>query len=112
MSGWEQTFILAHKAQRALRPCSCNPRPGQRAPLPGPVIVSLRPRKGESKDEGEGTSNSQHAKQCSFLARGKKCQFKGLPQFPATSFPPGRQEPAVLMENRGMIKRDVLEAGF
>lgn len=45
-----------------------------------------------------------------FLSTGKKCQFKGLPQFPATSFPPGRQEPAVLMEHRGMIKRDVLEA--
>lgn len=41
---------------------------------------------------------------------GKKCQFKGLPQFLATRFPLGSQEPAMLMEHRGMIKRDVLEA--
>lgn len=111
MSGGNRPSSWPTKRRGPWAPAAAIPGLGRECPSLDQSLVSLRPRKGESKDEGEETSNSQHAMQCCFSAWGKKnASSKGCPSFLQQGFPPGRQEPAMLMEHRGMIKRDVLEA--
>nr|CAI9692710.1 unnamed protein product [Rangifer tarandus platyrhynchus] len=74
-------------------PAAAIPGLGRARPSLDQSIVSLRPRKGESKDEGEEASNSQHAKQCSFSAQRKNASSKGCPSFLQRVFPRGGRSP-------------------
>lgn len=78
--------------------------------MPAQPLVSLGPRKGESREEEKETNNSQHITRCFFLSGKKKPPVQRAALVSSEKFSPGRRQPAVLMEHREVIKRDVLES--